>query len=392
MTGLTLGFVLGCFLSIALRRRAVKSQEALLAILDSIKDGILVVSAEGRITSRNYKFNQLWQIPESLQTTNNDELVLAHVAGQLSNPEGFSRKVRAPQSESDPGNEQILELKDGRLIELHSELYGIGGRKPEVVWGFRGVTEAHDIQRRLEEAKDVAEMAARAKSEFLANMSHEIRTPMNGVLGFVDILLDSDLNPEQREYLSIVKASAGSLLDIVNDITDFSKIEAGKLELDPIEFPLHDEVEKATKLLAVSAHQKGVEMVCDIAESVPVRVIGDGTRLRQVLTNLIGNAVKFTEHGEVVVTVESRPLDLAQNSAVELWFAVRDTGIGIRTEDVRKIFEPFLQADGSTARRYGGTGLGLTISQRLVEKMGGRIWVESEPGRGSTFRFQSRRD
>jgi signal transduction histidine kinase/CheY-like chemotaxis protein len=387
LTGVTIGFVLGCFLSIALRRRAVRSHEALLAILDSAKDGILAVNADGRITSRNHKFNQLWQVPESLRTTGNDELVLAHVTGQLSNPEGFSRKIRAPQSESDLGNEQILELKDGRLIELHSQTYDIGNQKPEVVWGFRDVTEAHDTRRRLEEAKDVADTAARAKSEFLANMSHEIRTPMNGVLGFVDILLDTDLNPEQREYLSIVKASAGSLLGIVNDITDFSKIEAGKLELDPIEFPLHDEVEKATKLLAVSAHQKGVEMVCDIARSVPVRAIGDGTRLRQVLTNLIGNAVKFIDHGEVVVTVEGRPLDLPKDSAVELWFGVRDSGIGIRREDVRKIFEPFLQADGSTSRRYGGTGLGLTISQRLVEKMGGRIWVESEPGRGSTFRF-----
>jgi len=385
LTGVTLGLVLGCFLSIALRRRVLRSREALLEILDSTKDGILAVNADGRITSRNHKFDQLWHIPEALRRSSNDELVLAHVAGQLSNPEGFSRKVRRTQSESDLGNEQILELKDGRLIELHSEPGGTGGRKPGMVWGFRDVTEAHDIRRRLEEAKDVAEMAARSKSEFLANMSHEIRTPMNGVLGFVDILLDTDLNPEQREYLSIVKASAGSLLDIVNDITDFSKIEAGKLELDPIEFPLHDEVEKAAKLLAVSAHQKGVEMVCDIAESVPVRAIGDGRRLRQVLTNLIGNAVKFTDHGEVVVTVESRPLDLPQ--AVELWFAVRDTGIGIRRDDERKIFEPFLQADGSTSRRYGGTGLGLTISQRLVEKMGGRIWVESEPGRGSTFRF-----
>jgi signal transduction histidine kinase/CheY-like chemotaxis protein len=387
LTGVTFGSVLGCFLSIALRRRAVKSREALLEILDSTKDGILAVNADGRITSRNHKFDQLWQIPEAIRRTNNDELVLAHVAGQLSNPEGVSRKVRRTQSESDLGNEQILELKDGRLIELHSEPWGTGGQKPGVVWGFRDVTEAHDIRRRLEEAKDVAEMAARSKSEFLANMSHEIRTPMNGVLGFVDILLDTDLNPEQREYLSIVKASAGSLLDIVNDITDFSKIEAGKLELDPIEFPLHDEVEKAAKLLAVSAHQKGVEMVCDIAQSVPVRAIGDGRRLRQVLTNLIGNAVKFTDHGEVVVTVEGHPLNLPQDSAVELWFAVRDTGIGIRREDERKIFEPFLQADGSTSRRYGGTGLGLTISQRLVEKMGGRIWVESEPGSGSTFRF-----
>jgi signal transduction histidine kinase/CheY-like chemotaxis protein len=387
LTGITVGFVLCCVLLIALRRRAVKSHKAVLAILDSIKDGILAVNAYGGITCRNLQFNQLWQIPESLRTTNNDELVLAHIAGQTSHPEGFSRKISAAQAESDAGNEQVLELNDGRRIEFHSEPCRIGGRKPEVVWGFRDVTEAHNIRRRLEEAKDAAEMAARAKGEFLANMSHEIRTPMNGVLGFIDILLDTDLNPEQGEYLSIVKASAGSLLDIVNDITDFSKIEAGKLELDPIEFSLHDEIEKATKLLAVSAHQKGVEMVCDIAESAPVRAIGDGTRLRQVLTNLIGNAVKFTDHGEVVVTVEGRPLDLPQDSAVELWFAVRDTGIGIHPEDKRKIFEPFLQADGSISRQYGGTGLGLAISQRLVERMGGRIWVESEPGRGSTFRF-----
>jgi len=387
LTGVTLGLILGWLVSTVFRRRAGKKHQTLLAILESTTNGILAVNADGRITARNQKFNQLWQIPESLRAINNDEFVLGHIASQLFDPETFFRKLRAGHAESDSGSGQILELKSGRLIEAHAEPYAVKAGKPEVVWGFRDVTEAHEMRRRLEQARNVAEAAARAKSEFLANMSHEIRTPMNGVIGFVDILLDTDLNPEQREYLSIVKASAGSLLDVVNDITDFSRIEAGKLELDPVEFPLHDEIEKAAKLLAVSAHQKGVELVCDIAESVPVHAIGDPTRLRQVLTNLAGNAVKFTDHGEVVIAVEGRPLDLPRERGVELWFSVRDTGIGIRPEDRRKIFEPFLQADGSTSRRYGGTGLGLTISERLVEKMGGRIWVESEPGVGSTFWF-----
>src|ERR1700744_1111650 len=281
------------------------------------------------------------------------------------------------ESTNNDGHRIVLLTTKVPLFDRNGQVIGIAGVG-------RDITERQRVEREMQRAKEAAEAASKAKSEFLANMSHEIRTPLNGVMGMTDLALDTELTTEQRDYLETVKSSSDSLLTVINDILDFSKIDAGKIDLESVDFNLRDSLESTLKTVALRADEKGLELLCEVAANVPEVVCGDSTRLRQGGDTLVGTSTKFTDSGEIAVRVQMKAREASE---CELQFTVADTGVGIPVEKRELIFAPFSQADTSTTRKYGGTGLGLTISTRLVEVMGGKIWVESEIGRGSQFHF-----
>ncbi len=365
--------------------RLRRSEEYFRALIEDTVDLILVLEADGsaRYVSPSMKRMFGYGIEELI---GRNVFTLIHRDDAARVIEGFVSGLE----HRDLGNpiEFRLRHKDGswHMVEAHDNNLLDNPAVAGVVITARDVTERKRAEAELQQAKETAEAASRSKSEFLANMSHEIRTPMNGIIGMTDIVLETALAPEQRDFLETVQRSAHSLLAIINDILDFSKIEAGKLALDSTELSLRRVVTDIVKMLAVRARMKGIELSANLPPEVPDALIGDSGRLRQILTNLVGNAVKFTEQGRVTLAASAETV-----TPQEAWihFTVSDTGVGIPKDECGRIFEAFEQGEGSV-RHYGGTGLGLTISRALVEMMGGRIWVESEAGRGSTFHFTAR--
>ena len=373
------------------RDHAAQQQRMLRTIIDAIPDYIFVKDLDGRAVLRNLANARGfgYDDPDDLvgltehQAFPHDELAARSHADDMRVMRTGAPLVDVEEPTEVAGEPRWLLTTKVPLRDADGAIVGLVGTA-------RDVTDQKAARVELVEARDAAEAATQAKSEFLANMSHEIRTPMNGVIGMTSLLMDTPLDREQRDFVETIRTSGDALLTIINDILDFSKIEAGMLSLEVHPFELRKAVEDALDLVAQPAAEKGVELAYLIEDGVPRTVRGDVTRVRQVLVNLLSNAVKFTPSGSVCVRVEAAPLEAAAGATTEVRFAVEDTGIGIAADKLGLVFESFSQADASTTRQFGGTGLGLTICRRLTEMMGGAMGVESEPGAGSTFRFSIR--
>ncbi len=350
------------------------------ATLESTGNGILVVDWQGRIASMNRLFSAMWRLPDDLLQRQDDAAIIDFLLDCIVDQQTMRSRLREIMESEE--TEDIIHLRDGRVLQCKSLPQYLGERIIGRVFGFDDISERIRIESDLIAAREKAEMANQAKAAFLAMMSHEIRTPMNGVIGVTGLLLDTMLSDEQRRYLEIIRSSSESLLSIIDDILDFSKIEAQKLTLEAVDFDLAQLLGEVADLSRLRAAQKGLEFVCSIDPRLPARLRGDPGRLRQILTNLIGNSLKFTAAGRIVLRVTEHA---ERDERIVVRCEVEDTGIGIASENLGKIFSPFEQADSSTTRRYGGTGLGLAITKQLVELMDGEIAVVSEVGVGTTF-------
>jgi PAS domain S-box-containing protein len=368
---------------------ARESHEMVRLLLDSTAEGLYGEDVQGICTFANAACLRLLGYERESELLGKNMHDLIHHTRPDGTPYPLAECRMNPSDEKrnyTHGDDEILWRKDASSFQAEYWTHPIlrGDAKIGAVITLLDISDRKLAEQELRSAKEAAEDSNRSKSQFLANMSHEIRTPMNGILGMTELTLDTELTQEQRDNLGLVRLSAESLLTVLNDILDFSKIEAGKLEFESIRFDLRESLGEAMQTLSFRSHQKGLELIYEVQPDVPESLIGDPGRVRQVLVNLVGNAIKFTEHGEIFVSVTA---ESEQENKVCLRVSVTDTGIGIPQDRQEKIFEAFSQADGSTSRKFGGTGLGLTISTRLVGMMGGRIWVQSEPGKGSTFHF-----
>jgi PAS domain S-box-containing protein len=351
------------------------------SLIESNIDALMTTDPAGIITDVNKQM-------EALTGCTRDELIGAPFRSYFTDPERAEAGIKLVLNEKKVTDYELTACaRDGKqtVVSYNATTFYDRDRTLQGVFAAaRDVTERKRVEAELQQAKAMAETASQTKSDFLASMSHEIRTPMNAIIGIADLLAKTPLSPEQDKYVQIFRRAGDNLLNLINDILDLSKVEASQLELERTGFSLSDLLEKVREMVAVRAQEKGLDLVCEIAPDVPNDLVGDPTRLRQVLLNLLGNAIKFTESGEVALRVAS---DAGSSDPGVLRFIISDTGIGIPGEKLSAVFERFTQADSSTTRRYGGSGLGLTISKRLVDLMGGCIQVESEVGKGSVFSF-----